>query len=112
MRQLILTGLGNEVDFSTGKTVFTAVFNGKVRIEITQEAAKLLTEHAYSSAPQASSSANPPGGQLTMRASNGGGYAFEEEQGTEEFGGDEESPPLITDNPGSVFDEDTGVEQV
>lgn len=114
MKQLILTGLGNEVDLGTGKIVCMAVFNGKVRIEISQEAMKTLTDHAYS-APAVEERAEEepvPSFADTPKPSRGG-YSFESE--AQKFGGEEEeeTPPMvITDNPGSVFEEDTGVEQV
>jgi hypothetical protein len=47
MRKIVLTGLGNEVDISTGKTLFTAIFNGDLRVQITEEGARVLTQAIY-----------------------------------------------------------------
>ena len=105
MRQLVLTGLGNEVDLKTGRTIFTAVFNGDVRIEISKEAAQVLTNSIYGGeeeqapTPSQDDYKKPPD--------------REPEPEGEEFGGNlVNGAPVLEDVPNSVYDEDTGVEQV
>jgi len=108
MRELVLTGLGNEMDFKTGRSVFTAVFNGHVRIEISEEAAKILTSGVYGS--------GSGGGEIKVASSDDYSRppSYEEPQSEgEQFGGDiVTNDPIIEDTPSSVYEEDTGVEQV
>lgn len=114
MRQLVLTGLGNEVDLKSGKTVFTAIFNDSIRIEITQEAAQTLTSNIYGG--------GSGGGVVVIKKSAPSAEADDdysrppeqppEEEG-EQFGGDMVSGmPVLEDAPSSIYDDDTGVEQV
>jgi hypothetical protein len=98
-QQLVLTGLGNEMNLTTGKMVFTAVFNKDVRIEISKEAAEVLTTAIYSAAQEAPKKKK----QL-----------FTEEE-IEEGDREEErlaGAPILQDTDSSIYDNDTGVEQV
>lgn len=109
MKQLVLTGLGNEMDLKTGKSIFTAIFNGgSVRIEISEEAAKVLTSNIYGSG--AAEAKTAPSDDYSRPPA---AYSEETEQepDVEEFGGNG-FVPVIEDTPNSVYDEDTGVEQV
>lgn len=48
MKQLMLTGLSNEQDFSTGETKFVLVFNGgDLRIDISEQAAEQVIRKMY-----------------------------------------------------------------
>lgn len=102
MKQLVLTGLGSEVDLKTGRTLFTAVFDNALRIEISQEAAQMLTASIYGSTAtvakvpvEVDDYSRPP--------------AQEEEDETDLVTG----APVLRDEPSSVYaEEDTGVEQV
>lgn len=113
MKELVLTGLGNEVDFKTGKAVFTAIFNNKVRIEISKEAAEILTATVYAPEAQDEAVETSRGEEEDYRRPP----VQEADTSTEGevFGGEEEGPvgmPVLADTPSSVYDEDTGVGQV
>ena len=105
MRQLVLTGLGNEMDLNSGRSIFTAVFNKDIRIEISKEAAEVLTNAIYA-AP----------------ATNGSNGFTQEEYEEERVAMREEHEqiaserlagvPELEDAPGSIYEDDTGVEQV
>lgn len=97
MKDLVLTGLGNEMDIKTGKLVFTAVFNGDLRIEISREAAETLTRAVYSGDAEASDYEKPP---LSPNKSS-----FDQEESAEESILEEGSSR-------GLYDDDTGVEQV
>ena len=58
MKRLELTGLGNEVDITTGQAVFTAVFDRVLRIPISKEAAEILTKYIYEPAEEAPRQSN------------------------------------------------------
>lgn len=112
MTQLVLTGLGNEVDLKSGRTVFTAVFNDSIRIEISKEAAQTLTSNIFGGGS---------GGVVVVSVeSRKTDYerppvqeTAPEEEG-EVFGGNGApmGMPVLEDTPDSVYDEDTGIEQV
>lgn len=83
---LIVTGLGNEVDLKTGKSIFTVIFNDALRVVVSEEVAKQLTAFLYAS---------------------------KEEQEDEEAYSDVEEPLReLADTQDTVYDQDTGVEQV
>jgi hypothetical protein len=113
MMQLVLTGLGNEVDLKSGKTVFTAVFNNSIRIEISKEAAQTLTSNIYGGGGGAGAVI-----QVENRQEPDDDYSRPPvreapSDEAEEFGGDVVTgDPQLEDAPRSVYDEDTGVEQV
>lgn len=100
-QQLVLTGLGNEMNLTTGKMVFTAVFNKDVRIEISKEAAEVLTTAIYSEASTRKPLITPE--------------EFREAERDMRRERDEEGltgAPVLEDTDGSIYDADTGVEQV
>ncbi len=107
---LVLTGLGHEVDVKTGKAIFTAVFNRDIRIEVSKEAAETLTNAIYGNRKQADeeqehyTQPQPPPDEPEVP----------QEEGATFFGGDVAAPSPMTleDTPSSVYDEETGVEQV
>jgi hypothetical protein len=93
MRQLVLTGLGNEVDLKSGRSVYTAIFDGGIRIEISEADTKKLTQYIYSA------------------ESNGTSRDYDAPPPQEEDEPDQEEP-VLEDAPESVYESDTGVEQV
>ncbi len=96
MRTLVLTGLGNEVDLKTSTTIFTAVFNDHVRIRISEEAAQILTNYLFADSKTS-----------TEKES-----FIEPKPDVEEEYPRLAGTPVLTDVPGSVYDADTGIEQV
>lgn len=98
-QQLTLTGLGNEMNLSSGKMVFTAVFNNKIRIEISKDAAEILTTAIYSSPDYAA----PPIAEDAQE---------EEEEQPRTNGHSVAGTPVLEDAEDSLYDSDTGVEQV
>jgi len=89
-KDLVLTGLGNEVDLKTQRTVFTAIFNKSIRIEISKEAAEILTKEIYANSGSSSDYEKPPIVADDVNSDDG---------------------PVLTDMPG-IYEEETGVEQV
>ncbi len=109
MKQLVLTGLGNEMDLKTGKSIFTAIFNNSVRIEISKEAAETLTAVIYSEPADD----KPVFTQQEYEEARQEVKKEREEEEGETFGGDMiAGSPILRDEPASVYDDDTGVEQV
>lgn len=106
---LTLTGLGNEIDLKSGRAIFTAVFNSKIRIEISKEAAEALTSAIYSTPEEPKRQEAYPEEEEEVRRPS---QRATESEG-EEFGGDMVTgAPVLRDTPDSVYDEGTGVEQV
>lgn len=84
---MVLTGIGTETNFRTGSSEFVAVFNENFRVLISEAAAKALLKEIQSGEMERADYSKPP-----IRE--------------EAYGG------KLEDTPSSVYDEDTGVEQV
>lgn len=83
---MVLTGIGTETNFRTGSSEFVAVFNENFRVHISEAAATALLKEIQSGEMERTDYSKPP---------------IREEYGNK-----------LEDTPSSVYDEDTGVEQV
>lgn len=47
MKPMVVTGLSNEQDFTSGESVFILILNREIRIPVTEELATLILQQMY-----------------------------------------------------------------
>lgn len=98
MKTMTLTSIGNEVDLRSGKSSYVVIFNESFRIEISEKAAKELLAEVHSDSKRQNDYSRPP--------------IHETQEYVGKGEADEDDDLSLHDAPASVYDEDTGVEQV